>query len=144
MNTEAMARAYLDDAEYSLSEAEIACGRGTYHRAIRRSQECVELSLKAILRLVGFEYPRQHEVSTIFEDVAVKRRLPEWFISSLPEITLISKRLAEERGPTFYGEERALTPPISLYGESDAKRAVTDARKILSLCKRTLQAWKAP
>jgi len=52
MNTEAMARAYLDDAEYSLSEAEITCGVGTYHRAIRRSQECVELSPKAILHLI--------------------------------------------------------------------------------------------
>ncbi|MFQ6095968.1 MAG: HEPN domain-containing protein, partial [Candidatus Bathyarchaeia archaeon] len=132
----------LDDAEYSLGEAKTAYERGIYHRAVRRSQECVELSLKAILRLVGVEYPRQHEVSAVLEDVVVRKRLPGWFISSLPQISLISKRLAEERGPAFYGEERALTPPRSLYGESDAKRALKDAREIFSLCKRALREWK--
>ena len=67
MNTEAMARAYIEDAEYSFSEAKVAFEKGIYHRAVRRAQECIELSLKAILRLVGIEYPRQHDVSIVLQ-----------------------------------------------------------------------------
>jgi len=44
---------YLDDAEYSLKECEQALKNGYYHRAVRRAQECIELCLKAALRLYG-------------------------------------------------------------------------------------------
>lgn len=142
MNTEAMAKAYIEDAEYSLSEAKSAHKAGIYHRSVRRAQECTELSLKAILRLIGVEYPRQHDVSIILQEIAERKSLPNWFISTLPEISLISKRLAEERGPAFYGEERAFTPPSHLYKENDAKRAVTDAKKVFNLCKKLFEEWK--
>jgi HEPN domain-containing protein len=48
-----MAESFISDASYSLEEAEQAVNRGIYHRAVRRAQECVELSLKAALRLLG-------------------------------------------------------------------------------------------
>ena len=105
MNTEAMAKAYIEDAEYSLSEAKSAHKAGIYHRSVRSAQECTELSLKAILRLIGVECSRQHDVSIILQEIAERKSLPNWFISALPEISLISKRLAEERGPAFYGED---------------------------------------
>jgi len=41
LNTEAMAKGYLDDAEYSLYEAKEAFSKGMYHRTIRRAQESV-------------------------------------------------------------------------------------------------------
>jgi len=63
LNTEAMAKAYIEDAEYSLKEARTAHSAEVYHRSVRRAQECIELSLKAILRLLGIEYPKQHDVS---------------------------------------------------------------------------------
>lgn len=53
MNTEAMARAYLEDASYSLREAREALSAKRYHRVVRRAQESVELSLKAALRLLA-------------------------------------------------------------------------------------------
>jgi len=134
-----MAKAYIEDAGYSLKEAKTAFKGGLHHRAVRRAQECVEFSLKAILRLLGVEYPRQHEVSAVLEEAARRKGLPEWFLSALPEVSLISRRLAEERGPAFYGEERAFTPPRSLYREDDAEKAVTDAEKVLGLCRKLLQ-----
>lgn len=142
MNTEAMAKAYLEDAEYSLNEAKAAHKEGIHHRAARRAQECTELSLKATLRLVGVEYPRQHEVSIVLNEIAERKRLPQWFTSALPEIGLISKRLAEERGPAFYGEERAFIPPISLYGEKDETRAITDTGRVFSLGRKLFEEWK--
>jgi len=137
-----MAKAYLEDAKYSLSEAKGAHKAGIYHRSVRRAQECIELSLKAVLRLIGIEYPRQHDVSIVLQEIAERKGLPNWFISALPEISLVSKRLAEERGPAFYGEERAFTPPSHLYKENDAKRAITDAKKVLNLCEKLFNEWK--
>lgn len=101
MNTEAMAKGYLDDAEYSLYEAEGAFNNEMYHRTIRRAQESVELSLKAILRLLSMEYPREHDVSDVLVEIAQIRELPDWFRFELETISVVSKRLAGERGPAF-------------------------------------------
>jgi len=84
-----MAQGFINDASYSLEEAKQAVNRGIYHRAVRRAQECVELSLKATLRLLGVEYPRQHEVGGLLPKVSVERELPEWFLSRSVEIYLI-------------------------------------------------------
>jgi HEPN domain-containing protein len=131
-----MAEAYLADAKRSLGEAERAEQDGAYHRTVRRAQECVELALKAVLRLVGVEYPREYEVSAVLHEVIEK--FPEWFASEIPRLTEISKRLAEERGPAFYGGERAFVPPASIYGETDAKWALENAAEVLHLCEQLL------
>jgi HEPN domain-containing protein len=60
----------------------------------------------------------------------------------LSEINVVSKRLTQERGPAFYGDEKAFAPLSFLYGEEDAKRAITDAEKILNPCKRFFNEWK--
>jgi len=54
---------------------------------------------------------RQHEVGELLPKVSVERGLPEWFLSELPAIILVSKRLVENRGPAFYGDEAAFSPP---------------------------------
>ena len=77
------------------SEAGKALAEERYHRAVRRAQESVKLSLKAALRLLGMEYPREHDVSDVLSEVARHRDLPEWFRSELNAINIISKELAE-------------------------------------------------
>ena len=57
-----MAKAYLRQAESRLEDAEDAFDDRNYPYCLRLSQECVELSLKASLRLVGIEYPKIHGV----------------------------------------------------------------------------------
>ncbi|MCS7138949.1 MAG: HEPN domain-containing protein [Crenarchaeota archaeon] len=76
MNTEAMARTYLEDAAYSLREAKEAFSTKRHHRAVRRAQESVELSLKAVLRLLAVEYPREHDVSNVLTRIAQLKELP--------------------------------------------------------------------
>jgi HEPN domain-containing protein len=51
------------DTSDRLITAERANSNGNYSYAVRSSQECVELSLKAALRAVGVECPRKHDVS---------------------------------------------------------------------------------
>ncbi|MGQ9596660.1 MAG: HEPN domain-containing protein [Thermoproteota archaeon] len=142
MNTEAMAKGYLDDAEYSLHEAEEALNKEMYHRTVRRAQESVELSLKAVLRLLAMEYPREHDVSDVLVEIAQIRELPDWFRFELETISIVSKRLAEERGPAFYGDENAFIPPRELYSREDAEKAIDSARKIHELSKKLFDWWK--
>jgi len=144
MNTEAMAQGYLEDAEYTLHEAKEALRRETYHRAVRRAQETVELSLKATLRLLGVEHPREHEVSDVLNRIIGTRELPDWFKSELETISLTSKRLAEERGPAFYGDEKAFIPPRELYTREEAENAVRDGENIYNLCYKLFDWWKSP
>lgn len=142
MNTEAMAQGYLEDAAYSLREAGEALAEERYHRAVRRAQESVELSLKAALRLLGVEYPREHDVSGVLSEVARYRDLPEWFRSELNAINMISKELAETRGPAFYGDERAFIPPRQLYTREDAEKAVDGAERVYELCDKLFKWWR--
>lgn len=136
-----MAKAFLADALYSLKEAKEALNDGIYHRAIRRAQESVELALKAILRLFGIEYPKKHEISDVLNYLSQKRKLPAWFTSELDKICEISKRLASERGPAFYGDERAFVPPKTLYNKDDAEKAINDCEYVVTLCSRVFEYW---
>lgn len=142
MNTEAMAKGYLDDAEYSLYEAVEAFNREMYHRTIRRAQESVELGLKAVLRLLGMEYPREYDVSDVLVEIAQIRELPDWFRFELETISVVSKRLAGERGPAFYGDENAFIPPREIYSREDAEKAIDGAKRIYELSKKLFIWWK--
>jgi len=72
-----IARSYLRQAEARLEDARDALSEGNYPYAVRLSQECVELSLKAALKAVGIDYPKVHDVSDVLE--VVSERFPEWF-----------------------------------------------------------------
>ncbi len=71
MRTDRLARSYLDRARERLFAARSAQERKVYPEAVRFSQECVEMSLKAVLRSVGIEHPKSHDVG---EFVVYKRR----------------------------------------------------------------------
>ena len=72
-----MAENCLRDAQAILTEARAAQRRKLAHRAVRLSQESFELSLKGILRSIGIEYPKEHEVSDALKENSA--RFPEWF-----------------------------------------------------------------
>ena len=59
-----MARDYLLRAGRCLREAETALSEGDPPAAIRRSQEALELAVKALLRSLTIEYPRAHEATS--------------------------------------------------------------------------------
>jgi len=65
------------------------------------------------------------------------------FLSELPTIILVSKRLVENRGPAFYGDEAAFTPPRNLYAKEDGEKAVSDAENVLKICQNLSDWWKA-
>ncbi|MCD6508961.1 MAG: HEPN domain-containing protein [Thermoprotei archaeon] len=134
-----LGEAYLEDAEYSLEECKMALKNKLYHRAVRRAQECVELCLKAILRLFGIEYPRAHDVSSSI--LRIRGMLPEWFRRELNFIIEVSTSLALQRAPSFYGDEYKKIPAKRLFKKEDAERSLSMARRVLELTRKLYEQW---
>lgn len=133
-----MALEYIRRASRTLNEAKNAFMAADYPLTIRRAQETVELSLKAVLRFLAVEYPRDHDVRDVLLEVAKSRNLPEWFIANLEFMAVVSSDLAKKRGPAFYGDEQALKPPSSLFTQVDASNALRDAEKVYENCNKLL------
>lgn len=129
-----MAEAYLEQAKIRLRTAGQAFRGGNYAFAVRQSQECAELSLKAALRLYGVEYPREHDVGVILPRVA--DRFPGWFSAKIEEFSRISAALAKDRGPSMYGDEERGVPPSSLFDEGKAKAALEGAEVVNRACRK--------
>ena len=136
MKTNELARDYMARAKSRLNSARAALDRKEYPDVVRYSQECVELSLKASLRFVGVEYPREHDVSDVLTEVA--GRFPKWFRERVEELAGISRNLAVLRGPSTYGEEERGVPPSKLFGVREASAALTDAKNVFGLCSKLL------
>ena len=92
-----MAREYYD-------EMLRAYERGSWNIVIRRAQEVVELSLKALLKMIGVEYPKNHDVGGVFGRVCVEMDL-KVKPKELDELKSISSDLADVRASAFYMEE---------------------------------------
>lgn len=103
MTNHEMAESYLTQAGEILLEAEGMYQRGVWNLVVRRSQEVVELALKAALRAVGIEVPRIHDVGLVLKDH--QEKFPATFRSEINYLASISRRLRRERESSFYGDE---------------------------------------
>ena len=127
-----MAKSYLSEGKIRLKTARSAIRKKNFAFAIRQSQECVELYLKGILRFVGIEPPKWHDVG-----IVIKReidRFPEWFREKVDKIMVISKELRRELETSMYGDSDLNLPANKLYSKNDAKEAVSNAKLVATLC----------
>lgn len=131
-----VAHAYLRQAKARLEDAVEAVPEANYPYAVRLSQECVELSLKAVLKAVAIEYPKIHDVSDIL--LEVKERFPPWFRVETDYLSESSKILVKKREPSLYGGEEAFLSPDEVIDKEDAEDAVTRAGKTYNLCEKLL------
>jgi len=74
-------------------------GKGAYSDVIREAQEIVELALKGMLRAVGIEPPKFHDVGGLLVEHGDK--YPEDVAREIGRIAEISKRLRKERELSF-------------------------------------------
>jgi len=137
MTNEQMAASAHSLATRILGEAKRYRKDGAWSLTIRRSQEVVELSLKGVLRLLGVEVPRVHDVSGFLQ--RYRDRLPPFLADNLDQITRISRTLREEREISFYGDEEAGFTPEELYTEDDAEKAISDATFVFDLCEQLIK-----
>lgn len=139
MRTDKMALDYLNRARSRLTDAESALKRGDYPETVRYSQEAVEISLKSVLRIIGIEYPKVHDVGDIL--YIYKDKYPDWFKEEINNIRGISRELALKRAPAMYGLELSGKTPSELFSKEDAEDSLKSGKYIYKISKRFIQEY---
>jgi len=121
------AESYLHRAKLRLRVLDLLLKEESYSDVVCEAQETVELSLKGILRAIGVEPPKQHDVGYLV--VEYSDELPSRVAEKARELARISKWLRKEREFALYGDVDFI--PSSEYSLDDARRARTDARTVV-------------
>lgn len=116
----------LSGAERYLDFLVQAYQRGEWNIAVRTGQDVAELALKGLLKKIGIEYPKVHDVGRYVVEMLGRRNI-KMDEGVAERIKAISAELTERRAPAFYFEKR--------YGESDAARAKEGAEFVLRIVK---------
>lgn len=124
MNNVTLAGSYLEKARARLEMLGFLMGRGAYSDVVREAQEAVELALKGILRQIGIEPPKVHDVGGLL--VEYRDKLPPEVSGRTEALAEISKWLRKEREFAFYGDVDFI--PTTEYTRTDAERALDGAR----------------
>ena len=119
-----LAQSYLTKATHRLKILPVLLDEGAFSDVVREAQELVELALKGMLRQVGVEPPKWHDVGDM--PIEHQARFPEGVCGSVPRLAEISAWLRREREFAFYGDEDFI--PTSEYTREDALRAMSDAQ----------------
>jgi hypothetical protein len=99
---------------------------------VRESQEIVELTTKGILRALGIEPPKRHDVGDLL--AAYQTRLPD---GPWDRLLHASKWLRTEREFSFYGDVDFI--PTEEYSEAEAQEAIQAAELAIHLAELTLK-----
>lgn len=127
MRNRTLARDYVKRAATRLHAIDVLYEAGSWADVVRESQEVVELALKGLLRAVGIDPPRVHDVSEVLK--AEESRLPPSLARDLDQLAESSRMLRRDRELAFYGAED-LTPS-DFYRADDAKEARAAARFVV-------------
>jgi len=131
-----IASAGIRRAERWLKGAERALQDERWDDAVYCSQMAAEQSCKAVLILLGIEYPREHDVSPVLGTLSSIENLPEWFLAEIPEISSIISELAQVRGLAGYGYEQGVNHE---YFKDYAPEAYRKALKVHKLCRKLIE-----
>lgn len=133
MTNISLAESYLIKARKRLRILDVLKEEDAFSDVMREAQEITELALKAMLRFVGIEPPKWHDVGSLI--LAHRRSFPGTVARQAKRMASISKRLRRERELSFYGEEDFI--PTEEYTLKDAERAIRDAAWIVRMAEKT-------
>jgi len=136
MNTKSLAESYLKKALDRLDILDLLYKKSAFSDVIRESQEIVELSLKGMLRFVGVEPPKIHDVGGLL--LEHEEKFPEDISKHLSELADISKRLRKERELAFYGDIDFI--PTEEYTKEDAEKAIRDTQLVVGTTRKLIQS----
>ncbi|RLG66985.1 MAG: hypothetical protein DRO11_10675 [Methanobacteriota archaeon] len=124
-----MAESFLKRAGHKLDEAKEHLKSSHYPESISASQECIELSIKAIFMLLQKEYPKKHEFKEeAFE--AVLKKIPEKLkYLDFHKLYLYSKFWLSFYIVAKYGLEKIGVGPEKLFEKEEAELALKHADK---------------
>ncbi|MEA3275991.1 MAG: HEPN domain-containing protein [Pseudomonadota bacterium] len=128
MTQNELARAYLNKARNRVRVLEVLMEQDAWSDVVREAQELVELALKGVLRQLGIDPPKWHDVGPVL--VEHQEKLPKSVRNQVDRLADISRWLRKEREFSFYGDTDFI--PTEQYTHSDASRAFDDAVFVLS------------
>ena len=134
MTNENIAESYLSKCQARLKALAVLLAEGDHSDVVREAQELVELALKAMLRSIGVEPPKQHDVGALL--VEHSARFSADVREALVRAAEISKELRKDRELAFYGDVDFI--PTVEYSEPDGRRAHADAVWVFELARRAV------
>ncbi len=134
MTNKSLAQSYLVKASKRLRILTVLFEEAAYSDVVREAQEIVELALKGVLRQVGIEPPKWHDVGDMLLEYA--NRLPPEVAGQAGRMAAISGWLRKEREFSFYGDIDFI--PTERYSAADAQRAIDDARLVVALAAKVI------
>ena len=102
MTNVSLAQSYMKKASDRLDILALLLRKEAYSDVVREAQEIVELALKGMLRAVGIEPPKIHDVGSLLREH--KDKYVKEVAEEIERICVISKRLKKERELAFYGD----------------------------------------
>lgn len=127
MTSKSLALSYLKKSLARFDILTVLLNKEDYSDVIREAQEIVELCLKGMLRNVGIEPPKYHDVGPLF--LEFKDRFPDISFAEAQKIAQISKDLRKERELSFYGDIDFI--PTESYNKNDALTAIKNVKFVL-------------
>ena len=128
MTNVSLAQSYLIKAQKRLRVLPALLAEDAWSDVIREAQEMVELALKGMLRHVGIEPPKWHDVGALLQEY--RTRFPPDVARQVDDLAEISGWLRKEREFSFYGDIDFI--PTERYSREDAERALHDARRVVA------------
>jgi len=132
MTSRSLGESYLRKARARLATLPILRDQAAYSDVVRESQEVVELALKGMLRLLGIEPPKWHDVGGFLLEYS--DRFPAELRAGLPALAGDSAWLRKEREFSFCGEIDLI--PSEQYGLGEAQRAEQAASRAVAAVER--------
>ncbi|MCF6097805.1 HEPN domain-containing protein [Thermovorax subterraneus] len=134
MTNVTLAESYLEKAKVRLKMIKFLFEEKAYSDIVREAQEAVELALKGILRKIGVEPPKQHDVGYLL--IEYRDKLPKEVADKVDELASISKWLRKEREFSFYGDVDFI--PTQEYTLEDAQRAYSDLQTVIEAAEKVI------
>lgn len=129
MNTSKLPQEYLNKAKRRRLTLDVLRDADGHDDVVRETQELVELLLKGLLRRVGVDPPKWHDVGRIVE--SHQNLFNDEIKKHVERIVKVSSRLRKDRELSFYGDEDFL--PSQNYDENDSKQCMEDADFLIHL-----------
>ena len=134
MTNRDLAQAYLKKALDRLDILDLLHNKAAYSDVVREAQEVVELALKGMLRGVGIEPPKYHDVGGLL--LEHKDRFGANLAGQLAKAAAAYKWLRKERELAFYGDIDFI--PTEEYTKEDSLRAMEDANQVVAPASETI------
>lgn len=119
MTTNQLAAGYYRKCVDRLAALAVLVQRQAFSDVVRESQEIVELALKGMLRAVGVDPPKWHDVGDLL--IQFGDRFPQIERQQLVDLAAASKLLRKEREFGFCGDIDFI--PTEEYDTDDSSRA---------------------